>query len=93
MRALCALCPAVLAKPCKRRAGAEEQPRFCAVCGTWGTYGALISKVDTAHYKFFILLNSSVRGPFLPSFVPVSCRTKRVDGTRLTLGITALCIT
>ena len=59
------------------------------MCGTWGTYGALISKVDTARYKFFILLNSSVRGPFLPSYVPVSCCTKRTDGTKLTPGTTA----
>lgn len=27
---------------------------------------------DPAKYKYFILLNSSVRGPFLPPYWPVS---------------------
>ena len=62
------------------------------VCGTWGTYGALLSKLDTARYKFFVLLNSSVRGPFLPSYIPVNCCTKVVPPPELIWGLWSLCI-
>lgn len=92
MRALCVLCPG-LAKPCKPRAEAEWQPRFCLVCGTWGTYGALLSRVDTARYESIILLNSEVRGPFLPSYVPVSCRSKCINVHPSDASCHCICIT
>ena len=60
---------------------------FCSVCGTWGTYGALISKLDTARYKFFVFLNSGVRGPFLPTYIPVSCCTSSLALTHLFSGV------
>ena len=39
-------------------------------CYDWGTIGWLLDsgKVDTRPYKYFIFMNSSVRGPFLPVF-------------------------
>ncbi len=42
-------------------------------CYDWGTFGWVLSSglVDTAHYKNFIFLNSSVRGPFLPPYAKV----------------------
>ena len=43
-------------------------------CYDWGTIGWLLDsgKVDTRPYKYFIFMNSSVRGPFLPVFNKVS---------------------
>ena len=42
-------------------------------CYDWGTFGWAISegKVDTRKYRSFIFMNSSVRGPFLPVYIPV----------------------
>ena len=42
-------------------------------CFDWGTYGWLLARadLDTSLYKFFIFINSSVRGPFLPPYWPV----------------------
>ena len=42
-------------------------------CFDWGTFGwAVTSGVQqTGGYRFFILMNSSARGPFLPSYWPV----------------------
>ena len=43
-------------------------------CYDWGTFGWAIAegKVDTAKYRAFVFMNSSVRGPFLPAYFPVS---------------------
>lgn len=41
-------------------------------CYDWGTYGWLLRTsgvVDYRQYKYFIFLNSSVRGPFLPIYL------------------------
>ena len=42
-------------------------------CYDWGALGWLLDsgRVDTSKYKFFVFLNSSIRGPFLPAFWPV----------------------
>lgn len=42
-------------------------------CYDWGTFGWLLrsGEVNVQKYKYFVLLNSSVRGPFLPPYVPV----------------------
>ena len=46
------------------------------VCMDWGTFGWLLDlpsshsdAVNTALYRYFFLLNSSVKGPFLPSYL------------------------
>jgi hypothetical protein len=45
----------------------------CCRCFDWGTVGWLLrtKQVDTQRYKYFVFLNSSVRGPFLPAYWPV----------------------
>ena len=42
-------------------------------CYDWGTIGWALQRdtVDTSLYHYFIFMNSSVRGPFLPAYVPV----------------------
>jgi hypothetical protein len=42
-------------------------------CFDWGTFGWGIKsqKVDVDQYKYFIFMNSSVRGPYLPTYVKV----------------------
>ena len=39
-------------------------------CYDWGTIGWLMStgRIEPAKYRYFIFLNSSVRGPFLPAY-------------------------
>ena len=54
-------------------------------CYDWGTFGWLLRSGDVTvkKYKYFVLLNSSVRGPYLPVYVPVRpssmhlCRIQR----------------
>ena len=43
-------------------------------CFDWGTFGWAIKSgiQDTSAYKYIIFMNSSVRGPFLPPYWPVS---------------------
>ena len=40
-------------------------------CFDWGTFGWAMQQenVQVADYKYFIFLNSSVRGPFLPPYL------------------------
>ena len=42
-------------------------------CFDWGTVGWALStlKLNLDIYAFFIFMNSSVRGPFLPAYWPV----------------------
>jgi hypothetical protein len=42
-------------------------------CFDWGTFGWALNtqNINIHHYKYFIFLNSSVRGPFLPPYIPV----------------------
>ena len=57
--------------PLPRNVRVEYHPNGCY---DWGTIGWLLDsgKVDTRPYKYFIFMNSSVRGPFLPVFNKVS---------------------
>lgn len=43
-------------------------------CFDWGTFGWVLSKsiVDASSYNYIVFMNSSVRGPFLPAYWPVS---------------------
>ena len=42
-------------------------------CYDWGTFGWLLDtgKIQPAGYKYFIFMNSSVRGPFIPPYLQV----------------------
>ena len=42
-------------------------------CYDWGTFGWALKQenVQVSDYKYFIFLNSSVRGPFLPPYLQV----------------------
>ena len=45
-------------------------------CFDWGSYGwilQLIKPLQLSTYTYFVFLNSSIRGPFLPVYWPVSC--------------------
>ena len=43
-------------------------------CYDWGTIGWLLQNrpVNLWKYKYFIFLNSSVRGPYIPAYAKVS---------------------
>ncbi len=43
-------------------------------CYDWGTFGWVFDegKINASLYKSIIFMNSSVRGPFLPPYFPVS---------------------
>lgn len=43
-------------------------------CFDWGTFGWAMETgaADTSRYRYVIFMNSSVRGPFLPAYWPVS---------------------
>ena len=40
-------------------------------CYDWGSFGWAMSQslVDTKRYRYFVFMNSSVRGPFMPAYV------------------------
>ena len=42
-------------------------------CFDWGTFGGALrsGQVDASRYRHIVLINSSVRGPFLPPYWPV----------------------
>lgn len=41
-------------------------------CYDWGSFGWLLrERVDPLLYAYFLLVNSSVRGPYLPAWLPV----------------------
>ena len=42
-------------------------------CFDWGTFGGALrsGQVDASRYRHLVLINSSVRGPFLPPYWPV----------------------
>mmetsp|Transcript_12697 Transcript_12697/g.38289 ORF Transcript_12697/g.38289 Transcript_12697/m.38289 type:complete len:419 (-) Transcript_12697:2891-4147(-) len=67
-------------------------------CYDWGTIGWLLEsgRVDTLKYKYFLFMNSSVRGPFIPTFSQDSKRwhehiTSRINGTVKLVGPTISC--
>lgn len=45
----------------------------CHRCFDWGTIGWVLQteRADMHKYKWFMFLNSSTRGPFLPAYWPV----------------------
>lgn len=57
-------------------------------CFDWGTFGwVTTSQLDTSRYRYLILLNSSVRGPFLPSYWPADRHWTSVLTSRLSDGV------
>ncbi|EIE18080.1 hypothetical protein COCSUDRAFT_31853 [Coccomyxa subellipsoidea C-169] len=67
-------------------------------CYDWGTIGWALQtgKVDPQGYKFLILMNSSVRGPFLPSYHSADIHwtrlyTQRIDQNVKLVGSTISC--
>lgn len=42
-------------------------------CYDWGTFGWVLENqgVNISMYKYFIFLNSSARGPFMPAYIKV----------------------
>ena len=44
------------------------------MCFDWGTFGWVLSSttLDVSIYNYIVFMNSSVRGPFLPAYWPVS---------------------
>ncbi|KAK9826482.1 hypothetical protein WJX81_003889 [Elliptochloris bilobata] len=77
----------------------QDNVRFLShlnVCYDWGTFGWVVrSKIITSAYKYFIMLNSSVRGPFLPPYMgPVTWHklfTQRLNSDVLIVGPTVSC--
>ena len=50
-------------------------------CYDWGTFGWLLLKsgqIKLKQYKYIVLTNSSVRGPYVPAYIPVSLRSRPV---------------
>lgn len=43
-------------------------------CFDWGTFGWALSKptINASSYNYIVFMNSSIRGPFLPAYWPVS---------------------
>ena len=51
-------------------------------CYDWGTIGWVFSSgaADPSHYEFFLLMNSSVRGPYLPPYFATMAATAAAGG-------------
>lgn len=67
-------------------------------CFDWGTFGWAVNSgaVDTSSYKYIIFLNSSIRGPFLPSYWPSELHwshafTSRINDENKLVGATISC--
>ena len=54
-------------------------------CYDWGTLGWIMSAgmVDVEDYKYFIMINSSVRGPYAPPYLPVGSSCTLLSCARL----------
>ncbi|KDD73356.1 hypothetical protein H632_c2260p0, partial [Helicosporidium sp. ATCC 50920] len=53
-------------------------------CFDWGTFGWVsTSQVDVSGYQYLVLLNSSVRGPFVPAYWPKELHWTQVLTQRL----------
>eukprot|EP00884_Botryococcus_braunii_P023615 jgi/Botrbrau1/9938/Bobra.0012s0035.1 len=68
--------------------GLPQHVRFFAhpnSCYDWGTFWWLLGSGHVAplRYKFFIMVNSSVRGPYLPSYLPKNLPWHRLLTSRL----------
>ncbi len=55
-------------------------------CFDWGTVGWTLrsGKVDITGYKYFIIMNSSVRGPFTPAYYTDKQHWSRIFTDRIT---------
>lgn len=65
-------------------------------CYDGGSAGEVLKKVDSSGYRFFMILNSSVRGPFLPRHWPpglpwTSAFTSLITDTVKLVGTTISC--
>eukprot|EP00891_Asterochloris_glomerata_P006722 jgi/Astpho2/6722/Aster-06741 len=67
-------------------------------CYDWGTFGWLLDtgKIQPAGYKYFIFMNSSVRGPFIPPYLQGKVRwqatlTSKLSDTVKLVGPTISC--
>ena len=67
-------------------------------CYDWGAYGWILNSgmVNIHMYRYFIFINSSVRGPFLPTYTPPSMRwtdpfTMKLVGNIKQVGPTISC--
>ncbi|KAL3146682.1 hypothetical protein ABBQ32_000910 [Trebouxia sp. C0010 RCD-2024] len=59
-------------------------------CYDWGTFGWLLLKsghVTPSKYKYIVLTNSSVRGPYLPPYIPKSLPWHRLLTHRLSKDV------
>ena len=56
-------------------------------CYDGGTAGEVLASMDIRAYHFFLIMNSSVRGPFLPAYFPQSTG---MSTTRWTTAFTDL---
>lgn len=68
------------------------------LCFDWGTVNWLIEtkQIDIANFRYFVFMNSSVRGPFLPAFWPAGLRwsqalTAKITSTVKLVGPTISC--
>lgn len=52
-----------------------EYVKHANECYDWGTFGWAIQGgvIDISVYKYYIFLNSSIRGPYLPPYLQVCC--------------------
>ena len=55
-------------------------PACSNTCFDWGTFGGALrsGQVSAARYRYIVMVNSSVRGPFLPPYWPVRSADTRV---------------
>ena len=61
-----------LLPPLPHNARYVEHPNACFDWGTWGWFlrlPASVSGTDVTRYAYFILINASVRGPYVPAYV------------------------
>ena len=42
--------------------------RTQACAGTWGAVGAVMEQLPLAQYQYYLVLDSSVRGPYVPPY-------------------------
>ena len=72
--------------PCPNPCAASLTPRARLSARTndrQGTFGWLLlhsGLVDRRRYRFFVFVNSSVRGPFMPPYAQVRERGRRLGG-------------
>ncbi|CAL5224080.1 g6706 [Coccomyxa viridis] len=67
-------------------------------CFDWGTFGWALTRLgsNTKAYKYYLFMNTSVRGPFLPSYLPATTHwtelfTSRINSKVKLVGSTISC--